>query len=62
MCILMGSRLAVFLTSFSYFKYFWVKMQKSTFFKEKMVLRVVFIKFTLRLLQTGLSDLKTPIN
>ena len=33
-------------------------MQKSTFFKEKMVLRVVFIKLTFRWLQTGLSDLK----
>ena len=33
-------------------------MQKSTFFKEKMALRVVFIKLTFRRLQTGLSDLK----
>ena len=33
-------------------------MEKSTFFKEKMVLRVVFIKLKLRCLQTGLSDWK----
>ena len=33
-------------------------MQKSTFCKKKMVLRVVFIKLTLRWLQTGLSYLK----
>ena len=39
-------------------KFFGLKMQKSTFCKEKMVLRVVFIKLTFRWLQTGLSDLK----
>ena len=33
-------------------------MQKSTFFKEKIVLRVDFIKLTFRWLPTGLSDLK----
>ena len=37
---------------------FGLKMQKSTFLKEKMILRVVFIKLTFRWLQTGLSDLK----
>ena len=37
-------------------------MQKSTFLKEKLVLRVVFIKLTFRWLQTGLSDWKTPNN
>ena len=36
-------------------KFFGLKMQKSTFFKDKMVLRVVFIKLTFRWLQTGLS-------
>ena len=39
-------------------KFFGIKMQKSTFFKEKMDLRVVFIKLTFKWLQTGLSDLK----
>ena len=39
-------------------KFFGLTMQKSTFFKEKMVLRVVFIRLTFRWLQTGLSDLK----
>ena len=39
-------------------KFFGLEMQKSTFFKDKMVKRVVFIKLTLRWLQTGLSDLK----
>ena len=38
--------------------FFWLKMQKSYFFRKKMVLRVVFIKLTFRWLQTGLSDLK----
>ena len=33
-------------------------MQKSTFLRKKMVLRVVFMKLTFRGLQTGLSDLK----
>ena len=39
-------------------KFFGLKMQKSTFLKKKMVLRVVFINLTFRWLQTGLSDLK----
>ena len=42
-------------------KFFGLKMQKSTFFKEKMVLRVVFFfkkKMKFRWLQTGLSDWK----
>ena len=39
-------------------KFFGLKMQKSTFLKEKMVLRVVFIKLKFRCLQTGLSDWK----
>ena len=39
-------------------KFFGLKIRKSTFFKEKMVLRVVFIKLTFRWLQTGLPDLK----
>ena len=55
----MGKRLAVFLNSFlllqSFFRF---KMQKSTFCKKKMVLRVVFVKLTFRWLQTGLSDRK----
>ena len=38
--------------------FFGLKMQKSTFFKKKIVLRVVLIKLTFRWLQTGLSDLK----
>ena len=36
-------------------KFFGLKMQKSTLFQEKMVLRVVFIKLKFRWLQTGLS-------
>ena len=43
MYILMGKRLAVFLNSIFYFKVFWVKNAKIDFFKEKMVLRVVFM-------------------
>ena len=39
-------------------KFFGLKMQKSIFFKEKVVLRVVFIKVAFRWLLTGLSDLK----
>ena len=39
-------------------KFFGVKNAEIDFFKEKMVLRVVFIKLTFRWLQTGLSDLK----
>ena len=50
MCILMGKRLVVFLKNF-YFKVFGLKMQK-TYFLEKKILRVVFIKLTLRWLQT----------
>ena len=43
MCILMGKRLAVFLNSFLFTsKFLGLKMQKSTFFLRKMVLRVVF--------------------
>ena len=38
--------------------FFMLKMQKSTFFKDKMVLRVVFIKLKFRWLHTGLSDWK----
>ena len=55
MCILMGKRLVVF--SFTS-KFFGVENAKNDFFKEKMVLRVVFIKLSFRWLQTGLSDLK----
>ena len=40
MCISMGKRLAVFY----YFKVFWVKMQNSTFFEEKMVFESSFYK------------------
>ena len=54
----MGKRLALFLNSFLYFKVFWVENAKINFFKEKMVLRVVFIKLTFSRLQAGLSDLK----
>ena len=39
-------------------KFFGLKMQKIDFFKEKMVLRVDFIKLTFMWLQTSLSDLK----
>ena len=47
MCILMGKRLAVFLNSFLLLQSFLgLKMQKKNlFFKEKMVLRVVFFFF-----------------
>ena len=39
-----GKGLAVFFgTVFFYSKVFWLKMQKSTFFKEKMVLSVVIL-------------------
>ena len=58
----MGKQLEVFLTVFFYFKIFVVKNAKIDFFKEKMVLRVVFIKLTFRWLQTGLSDLKKTNN
>ena len=55
----MGKGLAVFMNSFLLLQsFFWVKNAKIAFFKEKMVLRVVFIKLTFRWLQTGLSDLK----
>ena len=46
---------------FSLTSVFWgLKCIKSVcfFFKEKMILKVVFIKLTFRWLQTGLSDLK----
>ena len=60
MCILMGKRLAVFLNSFFFhFKVFLVKNENIDFLKEKMVLRVDFIKWTFRWSQTGLSDLKS---
>ena len=63
MCILMSKRLAVFVTVFFYFKVFGIKnATPPIFFKEKMFLRVVFIKLTSRWLQTGLSNLKTPNN
>ena len=39
-------------------KFLGLKCKKSSFFKEKMVLRVVFIKLTFMWFQTGLSDLK----
>ena len=39
-------------------KLFGLNLQKSIFVKNKMVLRVVFIKLTFKWLQTGLSDLK----
>ena len=62
MCILMGKRVAVFLNSFPLVqRFFWLKVHKSTSL-ETMVLAVVFIKFTFRWLQAGLSDLKTPNN
>ena len=55
----MGKRLTVFLNSFPLLQsFFGLKMQKSTVFKEKMVLRVVFIKLKFRWLQTGPSDWK----
>ena len=56
----MGKRLAVFLNSFPLLQsFFWVKNAKNRlFFKEKMVLRVVYIKLKFRWLQTGLSDWK----
>ena len=64
MCILMGKRLAVFLSFLFFFKVFGVKNAKIDFLKEKMVLRVFFTKLTLNFmwLQTGLSHLKTPNN
>ena len=55
----MGKRLAEFLNSFLLLQsFFGLKVQKSTFLKKKMVLRLVFIKLTFRWLQTGLSDWK----
>ena len=58
MCILMGKRLPVsFNIFFSISKFLGLKMQKSTCFIEKMVLRVVFF-INFRWLQTGLSELK----
>ena len=42
-------------------KFFGLNMQKSTFLKKKMVLSAVFIKVTLRWLQSGLFDLKNTI-
>ena len=39
-------------------KFYGLKMQKSTFFNKKIVLKVVFIQLTVRWLKTGLSDLK----
>ena len=56
-----GKRLAVFLTVFVYFKVLGVKNAKIDFFKEKLVLRVVFIKLTFKWLQTDLYDLKNTI-
>ena len=50
--------LAVLLNSFLLLQSFLIKNAKIDFLKEKMVLRVVFIKSTFRWLQTGLSDLK----
>ena len=59
MFISMGKRLAVFFEQFSFTSiFFGLKKQKSTFLKEKIVFRVVFIKLTFKWLQTGLSDLK----
>ena len=56
MCILMGKRLAVFLNSFPLLQSILGKKNaKIDFFKEKMVLRVVFIKLTFRWFQTDLS-------
>ena len=59
----MGKRLAVFLNSFPLLQsFFWVKnAKKRLFFKEKMVLRVVYIKLKFSWLQTGLSDWKKHI-
>ena len=58
MCILMGKRLAMFLSSFLVLQSFLFKNAKIDLFKKKMVLRVISIKLTFRWLQTGLSDLK----
>ena len=54
----MGKRLAVFLNSFLLLQSFKGKNAKIDFFKEKMGLRVGFIKLTFRWLQTSLSNLK----
>ena len=56
----MGKRLAVFLNSFLLLQsFFWLKMQKSTFFKNKgFESNFFFFKLTFRWLQKGLSDLK----
>ena len=43
-------------------KFFLVENAKIDFFKEKMVLRIVFIKLKFRWLQTGLSDWKNTKN
>ena len=59
MRISIGKRLALFLNSFLLLQsFFLVKNAKIYFFKEKMVLREVFIKLMFRWLQTGLSDNK----
>ena len=58
-CAFNGQTLSCVFEQFSFTsKFFWVKIVKIDFFKEKMVLIVVFIKLTFRWLQTGLSDLK----
>ena len=54
----MCKRLAVFLNSFLLLQSFGVENKKKRFFKEKMVLRVAFIKLLFRWLQIGLTDLK----
>ena len=56
---IIGQTLSSVFEQFSFTsKVFGFNMQKPTFFKEKMVLRVVFIKLKFRWLQTGLSDWK----
>ena len=53
-----GQTFSVFLTVFFYVIFWGVKNAKNDFFKKKMILRVDFIKYTFRWLQTSLSDLK----
>ena len=54
MCILIGTKFSLVFTT-----EFWVKMQKSTFFKKKVVVFLcIFMKLKSRWSLTSLPDLK----
>ena len=57
MCILMGKCLAVILNRFLLLQVFWVENAKIDFFKEKMVLRVVFYKIDVKMFTNWLNAL-----